>query len=417
MNRPLISLLLVGAAIASAHADWKLVSTNGPGGRYESGVCYDSNRGVTVMFGGSDFDGLLNDTWEWNGSKWTQTATTGAVPGMRSMAYFAYDPDRKVTLMYGGYGSGVNGAMNAETWEYSAGKWTQMNVQGPSGRQGGGMAYDPVHHVMVLFGGSTVRDGSGVVNQTWTWNGSQWALVSTSGPAPRFNFSMTYDTVRQRVVLFGGSDANLNEFGDTWEWDGTQWTHVSDQDILPRGEFGIVFAGGMNRTVMFGGLTESESGSTIAGMQTWDGSTWKSVQTKLSGVPAMRNPGVCYDSKRDRIVMFGGETGNGNYDFVNTTWEWVPEPVPLSLHLPSLAGGSQGTGTVYLTGPAGADGTVVNFSGNSSLVKFPASIRIPAGKNQASFTFQTVKSTTSSTVQVTASVNDASVVGLLRVVG
>ena len=298
LNRNLIALFLLGAVTACAHADWKLVATGGPDVRYESGICYDSSRGVTVMFGGSNFGGLLNDTWEWNGTQWTQTATTGPVPGPRSMAYFAYDSDRKVTLMYGGYGSGINGAMNAETWEYIGTKWTQMNVQGPSGRQGGGMAYDPIHHVMVLFGGSVARDGSGIVNQTWTWNGTQWTLASTTGPSARYNFSMAYDSMRQRVVLFGGSDANQNELGDTWEWNGAQWIQTSDQDILPRAEFGIVYDSGMNRTVMFGGLIGSESGPTLAGMETWDGNTWRSVQTQQSGVPAMQNPGLSYDSKR-----------------------------------------------------------------------------------------------------------------------
>ena len=393
------------------------MATGGPGVRYESGVCYDSNRGVTVMFGGSNIDGLLNDTWEWNGSIWTQKATTGTVPGARSMAYFAYDSDRKVTLMFGGYGSGVNGAMNAETWEYNGTKWTQMNVQGPSGRQGGGMAYDPLHHEMVLFGGSTARDGTGVVNQTWTWNGSKWSLANSSGPSPRFNLSMAYDSLRQCVVLFGGSDTNLNESGDTWEWNGTRWSQVSNEDILPRGEFGIVFDSGMNRTIMFGGLTGNESGPTIAGMETWDGNEWRFIQTPLSGVPTLRNPGMCYDSKRDRIVMFGGEKSNGNYDFVNTTWEWVPEPVPSLIALPSIVGGNQGSGIVYLTGPAGADGTVVNLSCNNSTVKVTSSIRIPAGKSQGTFTYQTTKSSSTFSVQVTASVNDASVVETLKVVG
>ena len=418
LNRNLIALFLLGAVTACAHADWKLVATGGPDVRYESGICYDSSRGVTVMFGGSNFGGLLNDTWEWNGTQWTQTATTGPVPGPRSMAYFAYDSDRKVTLMYGGYGSGINGAMNAETWEYSGTKWTQMNVQGPSGRQGGGMAYDPIHHVMVLFGGSVARDGSGIVNQTWTWNGTQWTLASTTGPSARYNFSMAYDSMRQRVVLFGGSDANQNELGDTWEWNGAQWIQTSDQDILPRAEFGIVYDSGMNRTVMFGGLIGSESGPTLAGMETWDGNTWRSVQTQQSGVPAMQNPGLSYDSKRDRIVMFGGEKSNGNYDFVNTTWEWVPEPVPLTLHLPSLVGGKQGVGTVVLTGPAGADGTVVNFSCTKGSVTVTSFIRIPAGQSQGTFTYQAPKSLSAvSTVQVTATVNNASAVGILRIIG
>jgi hypothetical protein len=131
----------------------------------------------------------------------------------------------------------------------------------------------------------------------------------------------------------------------------------------------------------------------------------------------MRNPGMCYDSKRDRIVMFGGEKSNGGYDFVNTTWEWIPEPVPTQVVLPSVVGGNIGTGTVYLSGPAGADGTVVTFSCTKSSVKVVASIRIQAGQSRGTFTYQAAKGSAVTIAQVTASVNDASAVGQLRVVG
>ena len=39
------------------------------------------------------------------------------------------------------------------------------------------MAYDPVRHVVVLFGGATVDAGGREhdLNDTWTWNGTDWA--------------------------------------------------------------------------------------------------------------------------------------------------------------------------------------------------------------------------------------------------
>ena len=56
--------------------------------------------------------------------------------------------------------------------------------------------------------------------------GSQAGAQATWRPLPelstRSKHRMTYDPVRDRVVLFGGkrNEANL---GDTWEWDGRRW--------------------------------------------------------------------------------------------------------------------------------------------------------------------------------------------------
>jgi hypothetical protein len=34
-------------------------------------MVYDPSRKRVVLFGGSNEEGSLNDTWEWDGKKWT----------------------------------------------------------------------------------------------------------------------------------------------------------------------------------------------------------------------------------------------------------------------------------------------------------------------------------------------------------
>ena len=60
---------------------------------------------------------------------------------------------------------------------------------------------------LYMFGGSSnLRD-------TWEWDGKNWAqLVTQNAPSARFAPYIVYDTVRRRVVLFGGQRLN-----DTWE--------------------------------------------------------------------------------------------------------------------------------------------------------------------------------------------------------
>src|SRR5688572_17956703 len=49
-----------------------------------------------------------------------------------------------------------------------------------------------------------------------------WAQRAASGPSPRAEFGLAYDSAREVTVLFGGAN-NLSftsVFPDTWEWDG-----------------------------------------------------------------------------------------------------------------------------------------------------------------------------------------------------
>ncbi len=80
------------------------------------------------------------------------------------------------------------------------------------------MAYDATRGVSVLFGG---RNATAYLSDTWEWDGVDWREVATSvAPPGRWQSRMTFDTTRNRVVLFGGM-GDL-PFGDTWEVDGTR---------------------------------------------------------------------------------------------------------------------------------------------------------------------------------------------------
>src|SRR5215467_12633641 len=57
-----------------------------------------------------------------------------------------------------------------------------------------------------------------------------WNQVSSSGPAPRVYHTMAFEPrgPHGHVVLFGGTDTNINRKGDTWTWDGTVWIHAAN---------------------------------------------------------------------------------------------------------------------------------------------------------------------------------------------
>ena len=58
-----------------------------------------------------------------------------------------------------------------------------------------------------------------------------WTQKEDIGPSARFGHAMTYDSVRSRNVLFGGSLSvgdQLASVNDTWEWNGEFWTQMAD---------------------------------------------------------------------------------------------------------------------------------------------------------------------------------------------
>src|SRR5476649_2252651 len=51
-----------------------------------------------------------------------------------------------------------------------------------------------------------------------------WGPVSTSQVPPARQFAaMTFDSTRNRTVLFGGGNTAFTNLSDTWEFDGVNW--------------------------------------------------------------------------------------------------------------------------------------------------------------------------------------------------
>src|SRR5215218_1003895 len=131
--------------------------------------------------------------------------------------------------------------------------WTQKQDVGPSARGAHAMAYDSVRERVVLFGG---RAGGGTLQgDTWEWDGGDWTQVADTGPDARSGHALAFDANRQRAVLLGGEAAASARRADTWEWDGAEWTQVADMGPSPSLALAMAFGGGS--TVLFGGITST----------------------------------------------------------------------------------------------------------------------------------------------------------------
>lgn len=266
---------------------------------------------------------------------------------------------------------------------------------------------------VVLSGGANT---SVALNDTWTWDGTDWTLADPgTGPGRRMNHAMAYDRIRQQVLLFGGCDENLNFSTDTWTWDGSTWTRrLSSGAPPPRTDFGMVFDQVAGRIVISGGLegqhdTWSWDGSQwcqlmpehlppVLGLaqmayderlersillldnypnqpQTWkwDGTDWTQLMPAQNPAPRSAG-GIVWDGVRGQVVLFGGDTSSGG---LNDTWAFAPPTVILTPQSVSVA--RDGSGNYMVT-------TTLKNTGNTAAMAVDATIASIVGPHTVTST-------------------------------
>ena len=137
-------------------------------------MAYDQATSSTVMFGGIGLGGALGDTWTWKNGNWTQQHPA-ASPSPRYEHGIAYDAATSTVVLFGGIAS--NATYFNDTWEYDGSGWTQITFAPgttPSVRGGMAMTYDWNLGTVVLFGGS---GAGGELADTWTYTGRHWSQV------------------------------------------------------------------------------------------------------------------------------------------------------------------------------------------------------------------------------------------------
>lgn len=324
-------------------ASWTQLSpTSSPSARSSGLLQFDQADGAMVLFGGDNnpslLSGFFSDTWEFSGVTWTQLSPSSN-PTARAGAASAFDPEGGSTVLFGGlYGSTPLG----DTWAYGtpltagpispasptiyAGQsisltapdpanWTQQAPSAsPSARAGAMMAFDPATGNVVLFGG---QNASGVLGDTWTWNGSDWAaLAPATAPAARAGGMLAYDAGTGQLLLFGGYSGSTY-FGDTWAWNGASWTQLTPTSSPPaRANGSIAYDEGTGQMVLFGGNT---SGGPVADTWLWTGGTWTQVLPATS--PPARSAGaMVFDGIDGYVLLFGGSGVSG---VLGDTWKWT----------------------------------------------------------------------------------------------
>lgn len=200
---------------------WQQVAA-GPPPRVGAAFCAGPTDAFLFGGGGPGNGPVFNELWRWNGASWSQVVVPSPPP--RGGAAMAFDVARNELVLFGGLGA--TNQVLGDTWVFDGALWTQRApAVSPPARTKHGMAYDIVGAETLLFGGITTW----TADDTWRWNGSNWALVPVPFPRPLVaQPSLAFDVERGRVTLTG--NVNNHELG-AWYFDGSTWIPITPLSV------------------------------------------------------------------------------------------------------------------------------------------------------------------------------------------
>lgn len=298
--------------------DWTQLTPNGgpPLARAGATAVYDTTNNLMILFAGSTSTALLgitslNDVWvldSANGlggtSSWSQLSISGNVPSVRADQAAVYDMSNNRMITFGGY-HGNAGFLN-DVWVLTNANgqggipsWTQLTTTGgpPAKRASATAIYDSVNNRMTIFGGAEVS-----ISETYSFYDDVWILDNANGlggtptwteltasgsPGTRYGSSAVYDTTDNVMILFGGGNGS-GSFNDTW--------------VLSN-------ANGLGST-----------------------SVWSPLSPTDGPPPSRKFQSAVYDNSSNRLIIFAGTGSSGalndvwvlnNANGLDTTPSWI----------------------------------------------------------------------------------------------
>ncbi len=223
----------------------------------------------------------------------------------------------------------------------------------------------------LAFGGFAFPGGppNGQVNQTESWNGSNWTEVNDLNTGRR---NIAGAGIQTSALGFGGyqdsgGPPTSEFFALTESWNGTNWTEVND---LNYGRNNLAGASNVNTAALAFGGNHTPSPAGLALTELWNGTNWTEVNDLNQSKRSLAGAGVS-----TAALAFGGTAdGVPTAGQLTETWNgtnWT-ETGDLSTGRAGLAG--MGTNTLALgAGGDPATNASEEFSSGPATVTFSTS--------------------------------------------
>jgi hypothetical protein len=272
--------------------------------------------------------------------------TPGGGPGPRWGQKAVYDRAGQRILFVGGAAGGGDVASDT-MWALGVGSseptWSRFSTSVPK-RFDCSVSYDPRHRRIVLFGGEeadTLRSETFFCDSAGTW--TNVTAAAGNSPCERYEHASVYDPVRSAVVMHAGELASTGEIEtyDTWRlpmrdtvaaWESiTEGNCTGDEFFgrcspkvhdycsnLPTPRSWHAMAADSAGDFLLldeGWYLEEGPGAEVWGSLGGGGTSWTEYEgpgLDHTGPGRMRHA-IDYDTRDRQFVMYGGDSGSGNY--------------------------------------------------------------------------------------------------------
>lgn len=203
------------------------------GGDYQPAFFYHPPSGAFYGVCGANDFGARCDLVRYNPTSdaWDNVLAEGPEPPSRNGHFWAYDASTDRLIIFAGEGSPASSGCDLcrdDTWALEMSetppRWVKLaddgGALGAIGRRNGTFALDPVHHRLLVWGGTS--DGrvtrEGLLALDLDRGHERWTEVPTQGDAPaRSSGAMVFDPQRQRMLVGFGNGARI--YTDLWSLD------------------------------------------------------------------------------------------------------------------------------------------------------------------------------------------------------
>lgn len=322
---------------------WRILAPTGsrPSMRGGATGIYDPDRRRMLLFGGFDYSsspfGYPTDLWSLSlddGPHWTRLDPQGTPPPGRFAVNAVYESNHDCMLFFGGVRQ--SGQLLGDVWALSLADpptWTAIAPlgAGPGPRAGHFTCYDPVGERLLVFGG---WNDTGTLQDLWALSLSgvpTWTPITMTGDVPAVEaFEAGYDPSRRMMILTSvGAPTYTLVLSTVIVGETTAaWTRRFPTGALPSECCALTTfdtrRGQLLRHSLFDDYHEMGE---VWRLETGDAVTW-SLLSPAGDFPKGRNYGPClvYDSRRDRALMFWGDSNYNGGD--NDVWalSFGPDP-------------------------------------------------------------------------------------------
>ena len=318
---------------------WTKLSPTGtaPNTRTGQSAVYDSADNRMIIFGGQHLTTTLTDTWILTAPdgvgtpSWIELKPTGTAP---SLAYHSAVYNSTSAYMYVFAGTSTANKLETNSHAFTLtganglakvpSRWV---LGGPAVRYGQTGFYDSVTNSFFVFAGQHAASNLNF-NDYWQASAAigssnlKWTLLSTkSAPSARYGQAGQYDSVSNRLMVFGGSTGTCQNDYHVLEHANGQggtltWLALTPTGTAPsaRALMGSAYDSTSNTLMVFGGwgcgktylndvwiLTNANDLATTP--------IWTQLTPAGTGPSPRESSTAIYDPNSNTLVIYGGDAG------------------------------------------------------------------------------------------------------------